>query len=138
LLKGRKPITAYYQGIEQIQKIYQQEPYKSEMHHFKRVMTGGINNLPIQEIRSSGYVVHTLEASLWCFLNSNNYTKAVLSAVNLGEDTDTTAAVTGGLAGIYYGIKQIPTEWIEQIARKDDIIDLAYRLETAIHQKFSK
>ncbi|MGL6136789.1 MAG: ADP-ribosylglycohydrolase family protein, partial [Planktothrix sp.] len=50
----------------------------------------------------------------------------------LGEDTDTTAAVTGGLAGIYYGFNTIPSEWVEQIARKDDIIALADRLEQTI------
>ena len=55
-----------------------------------------------------------------------------MKAVNLGEDTDTTAAVTGGLAGIYYGVESIPMEWMTAIARQDDIITLANRLETAI------
>ncbi|TAE69666.1 MAG: ADP-ribosylglycohydrolase family protein [Bacteroidetes bacterium] len=55
------------------------------------------------EIRSSGYVLHTLEASLWCFLTTKTYQEAVLKAVNLGEDTDTTGCVTGALAGLYYG-----------------------------------
>ncbi|MEO1374651.1 MAG: ADP-ribosylglycohydrolase family protein, partial [Cyanobacteria bacterium J06635_10] len=81
---------------------------------------------------SSGYVIHTLEASLWCLLNSSSYEEAVLKAVNLGGDTDTTAAVTGGLAGIDYGVDNIPTEWIEQIARKQDIIDLATRFDAAV------
>jgi ADP-ribosylglycohydrolase len=58
---------------------------------------------------------------------------AVLKAVNLGDDTHTTAAVTGGLAGIYYGIENILEEWIEQIARIEDIIDLATPLEAAIY-----
>ncbi len=65
-------------------------------------------------------------------LNSTSYSKAVLKAVNLGGDTDTTAAVTGGLAGIYYGVENIPAEWIEQIARKQEIIDLAARFEAAV------
>jgi len=52
----------------------------------------------------------------------------VLNAVNLGGDTDTTGAVTGGLAGIYYGYKNIPKDWVEQIARKEDITELAIRL----------
>ena len=66
-------------------------------------------------------------------LNTSSYPEAVLKAVNLGEDTDTTAAVTGGLAGIYYGLTSIPTEWIETIARQKDIIDLAARLEAVIY-----
>jgi ADP-ribosyl-[dinitrogen reductase] hydrolase len=69
-------------------------------------------------------------------LNSSSYAEAVLKAVNLGGDTDTTAAVTGGLAGIYYGVENIPTAWINQIARKDDIIDLAERLTLQINNVF--
>jgi len=65
-------------------------------------------------------------------LNSYSYSEAVLKAVNLGGDTDTTAAVTGGLAGIYYGIDNIPKKWIDQIARKQDIIDLARRFDATV------
>ncbi len=137
LLEGNEPLKAYSEGITRVSDIYQQEPYRSEMQHFQRVMSGKIIDLPIDNINSSGYVIDTLEAALWCFLNNNNYADAVLNAVNLGGDTDTTAAVTGGLAGIYYGIEQIPQEWIDQIARKDDIIDLGKRLETAINKKKS-
>lgn len=136
LLQGNNPITAYHQGIEQVRNIYRKQPYDSEMHHFQRVIKGEIASFTRNSIYSSGYVVHTLEAALWCLLNSHNYTEAVLTAVNLGEDTDTTAAVTGGLAGIYYDMEQIPQEWIEQIARKDDIIDLAFRLEKAINPEY--
>ncbi len=89
--------------------------------------------MDLPAIGSSGYVIDTLEASLWCLLNTYSYSEAVLKAVNLGEDTDTTAAVTGGLAGIYYGISSIPIEWMETIARQKDIIDLATRLEAAIY-----
>lgn len=91
-----------------------------------------INNiieLKEDEIKSSGYVVHTLEASLWCLLTSNSYKETVLKAVNLGEDTDTTGAVAGGLAGIYYGFESIPEEWVNQIVRKDKIVELAERLD---------
>lgn len=66
-------------------------------------------------------MLHTLEASIWCLLTTDNYKDAVLKAVNLGEDTDTTAAVTGGLAGLLYGLDNIPSNWINQIAKHDDI-----------------
>jgi ADP-ribosylglycohydrolase len=85
-----------------------------------------------ENIFSSGYVLHTLEASIWCLLTTNNYKAAVLKAVNLGEDTDTTAAVTGGLAGLLHGIDNIPSNWIKQIARKDEIENLAERLGNRI------
>lgn len=81
-------------------------------------------DLPESEIESSGYVVDTLEAALWCFANTNNYKDCVLKAVNLGGDTDTVAAVAGGLAGLFYGIDNIPKEWIEMLRGKD-IIDSA-------------
>ena len=71
--------------------------------------------------KSGGYVIHTLEASIWCLLNSNSFQEAVLKAVNLGEDTDTTGCVTGGLAGVYYGLKTIPKDWLNTIARKEDV-----------------
>jgi ADP-ribosylglycohydrolase len=84
-------------------------------------------------VSGDGYVIHTLEAALWCFLNSHSYPETVLKAVNLGDDTDTTGAVAGGLAGIRYGWKNIPAPWIDKIARKDAIFDLAHRLERALY-----
>ena len=83
-----------------------------------------LEQLSRDKIKSSGYVVDTLEAALWCLLHTDNYKDAVLTAVNLGSDTDTVAAVTGGLAGIMYGIggkRGIPEEWIGQLARFDYI-----------------
>ena len=74
------------------------------------------------EIKSTGYVVDTLEASIWCILHTDNYKDCVLKAVNLGGDTDTIAAVSGGLAGIIYGYEDIPIKWINNLQRKD-IID---------------
>lgn len=81
---------------------------QNEMDLFDRILNNDISTFPEDEIKSSGYVLHSLEASLWCFLNSENYSEAVLKAVNLGEDTDTTAAITGGIAGIFYGLKIFP------------------------------
>jgi signal transduction histidine kinase len=77
-------------------------------------------------------VLHTLEASIWCLLTTENYKDAVLKAVNLGDDTDTTGAVTGGLAGLLYGFDNIPKNWLKQIARYDDIENLAERLGNKI------
>jgi len=87
-----------------------------------------ISSVKAHEIRSSGYIVDTLEASIWCLINSKSYEEAVLLAVNLGDDTDTTGAVTGGLAALYYGYESIPKKWISKIARRDDIEALSQRL----------
>ncbi|MEM6751406.1 MAG: ADP-ribosylglycohydrolase family protein [Cyanobacteria bacterium P01_C01_bin.38] len=132
LLEGEKPQAAYEKGLDKIKAIYSAPEYASEISHFQRVFSREIAKLSVDEIQSSGYVIHTLEASLWCLLNSSSYAEAVLKAVNLGGDTDTTAAVTGGLAGIYYGVENIPKEWIEQIARKQDIVDLAERFDKTV------
>ena len=104
----------------------------AEVVIFDRLLKYDIYRLPEAEIRSSGYVIDTLEAAVWCLLTTDSYPAAVLRAVNLGQDTDTTAVVTGGLAGLLYGYDAIPAEWITQIARKDDIANLAERLADSL------
>ena len=79
------------------------------------------------EIRSSGYVVSTLEAAVWCLLNTSSFEECVLKAVNLGEDTDTVGAVAGSLAGAKYGIEGIPRKWLTCLARYEWIESLIER-----------
>ncbi len=93
---------------------------QDEISHFKRCRHH-IKDLKRDEIPSDGYVVSTLEASLWSFLGTESFEEAVLRAVNLGEDTDTTGAVTGGLAGCYYGFGSIPDNWIGRLQRNEYI-----------------
>ncbi|MBW4423823.1 MAG: ADP-ribosylglycohydrolase family protein [Nostoc desertorum CM1-VF14] len=133
LLEGADLQTAYLQALQDIQTIYSVREFLLEKPHFGRIFSGEIAKLPVEEINSGGYVIDTLESSLWCLLNSSSYSEAVLKAVNLGGDTDTTAAVTGGLAGIYYGVENIPKQWMNQIARKQDIIYLAERFARAVY-----
>ncbi len=71
--------------------------------------------------RSGGYVLDTLHAALWCLANTDSFEDCALAAVNLGDDTDTTGAVAGGLAGIVYGIGGIPAEWLEKLRGKGEI-----------------
>ena len=89
---------------------------QDEFSHFTRCRHH-IKELSKEEISSDGYVVSTLEASLWSFLGTDSFEEAVLRAVNLGVDTDTTGAVTGGLAGCYYGFGSIPDAWIGMLQR---------------------
>ncbi|WP_035058560.1 ADP-ribosylglycohydrolase family protein [Andreprevotia chitinilytica] len=79
-------------------------------------------------IRGSGYAVESLEAALWCFWHTDNFEAAVLRAVNLGDDADTTAAICGQLAGAHYGIDAIPLHWRERLVMGDEIQDWADRL----------
>ena len=69
-------------------------------------------------IKSSGYVVDTLEAAVWSLITTSSFEAALLKAVNLGGDSDTVGAVTGGLAGLFYGCQSIPPQWIETIQRR--------------------
>ena len=79
---------------------------------------------PAINIKSSGYVVDTLEAAIWSLINTASLEEALLKAVNLGDDADTVGAVAGGLAGLYYGYDAIPKEWLEVIQRRDWIEEL--------------
>ncbi len=97
---------------------------KTEIARYHRILKKDVYNLEEYQIESEGYVVYTLEAALWSFLNSSSYRETVLKAVNLGSDTDTTGAVAGGIAGLYYGFDKFPKSWIEQIARLNDIEQL--------------
>ena len=109
---------------------------EDEIDKFHRLLVNPIGDYEIKpifeyseiEISSSGYVLHTLEASIWCLLNSETYSETVLKAVNLGSDTDTTGTVVGGLAGILYKEEGIPNIWKEQLVKSDKIRDLALKL----------
>ena len=80
--------------------------------------------LPDSDIQSSGYVVASFEAAVWCLSTTSDYRSCVLKAVNLGRDTDTVAAIAGGLAGLYYGYEGIPEKWISKIAKREWIENL--------------
>ena len=83
----------------------------------KRIMQKNFASLQADEIKSSGFVIETLEAAIWSFLNTKTFSDAVLTAINLGGDTDTIGALTGGLAGCYYQ-DGIPEVWKEKIQNK--------------------
>lgn len=75
-------------------------------------------------IRGSGYVLEAFEAAVWSLLQADTYKDSILVAVNLGDDTDTVAAIAGGLAGLYYGYDNIPAEWRNCIIKKEWIEEL--------------
>ena len=79
-------------------------------------------------IRSSGYVMHTLEAAIWCVHKTSNFEEALVFAANLGQDADTVGAVTGQLAGAIYGLRGIPKKWLEPLALRRDLEQMAKML----------
>ncbi|EFK37452.1 ADP-ribosyl-[dinitrogen reductase] glycohydrolase [Chryseobacterium gleum] len=134
LLKGKNKKEAYEQTQNVTLKYAEEQGFNpKEIELFNRILKHDISGYAEDEIKSGGYVLHSLEASLWCFLNSESYAEAVLKAVNLGEDTDTTGAITGGIAGIYYGYENIPEEWIAELVRKDDIEELCKKMAKKLY-----
>lgn len=106
---------------------------------YQRILNGDLKSLDIDQIRSSGYVVDSLEASLWCTVKNDTYEDAVVAAINLGEDTDTIGAITGSLNGIIYGKNNIPERWLNKLRKKDYLEELSNQfISTINYEKRSK
>jgi ADP-ribosyl-[dinitrogen reductase] hydrolase len=118
LLLGWKPEAALDSARAEFTGLYERSV---EFNQFRHILSDDFLSMPAEEIISTGYVMHTLHASVWCLLNTENYRDCVLSAVNLGGDTDTAGCVAGGLAGAFYGMKNIPPEWLNQLPKKGDL-----------------
>lgn len=133
ILNKVKKENVYIDVQEKITAFADKQGFAAEeVQLFDRILKQKIYEQTESNIHSGGYVLQTLESSLWCLFNTNSYKDAVLKAVNLGADTDTTACVTGGLAGLLYGVDSIPQSWLNEIARKHDIMDLCKRLENSL------
>lgn len=94
----------------------------------RSVLAGEYRHKQSDAIRSSGYVVESLEAALWAFASTDTLEDAILTAVNLGDDADTVGAICGQLAGAYYGAEAIPTEWLDVLAMRSTIEEMCRRL----------
>ena len=127
LILGKNKEESVKEGINILKPLQHSfnELFNKEENRFSdncnRLSSDQFKYIPENDIQSTGYVLHTLEAVIWCFLNSNSYSAAVLKAINLGGDTDSIAALTGGLAASYYGYESIEKKWIEMIVRKNEI-----------------
>lgn len=127
--------TAFENTQQEIRQLLAEEKFQNEEQHFQRLVRLSyeqFKTLPEAEIKSTGYVIDTLEAALWCIFNNGNFKDSLLCAVNLGHDADTVGAITGALAGIVYGHHTIPDEWLRTLPRKDDILELADKLEKVL------
>jgi ADP-ribosylglycohydrolase len=123
--------SAYDKVRVQIKDFWDEIDFtEHERSHFERVIQNDIRQTAIEDLRTGGYVIEVLESSIWFFLKTESYRESVLSIINLGHDTDTSAAIIGGVAGIYYGVEDIPQGWLDPTARLEDIIDLGNLLHT--------
>jgi len=127
LIKEQDKVIAYKNMQNILQNICDKNNNLIDIKNvYSRIVYKDISKLKKKEIKSSGYVVDSLEAAMWSVLTSNSFEESVLKAVNLGEDTDTIGALVGGLAGIIYGYDSIPQKWIDVLQNKqylDNIID---------------
>ena len=97
------------------------------------IASGGYRQKSIDQIKGTGYVVESLEAALWCFYQTDTFESAILNAANLGDDADTTAAICGQIAGIFYGESGIPTKWLERLSLRAEITDFVNSLSRPKH-----
>ena len=105
-------------GLDNAYSVYK---LNYEIKTYTRLFKYDFALLPESEIKSTGYVVDSLEAAIWCLLNTKSYKECVLKAVNLGDDTDTVGAIAGGLAGALYGYDAIPEKWLNTLIKKEMI-----------------
>lgn len=110
-------------ACEKIKEYYNDS---EELEHFQKIF-----DKDLEDVCGKGYVIYTFECVVHCLLTTDNYRDAVLKAVNFGEDTDTTAAICGGLAGIYYGFDSIPVDWVGNINRIEYLLSLCEKYEEA-------
>ena len=96
----------------------------NERAHFERLRPERLGQLGEHQVSGSGHVIDTLESSLWVNLRHDNYRDAVLHAVNLGDDTDTTGCVAGAMAGLLHGEEAIPGDWRQTLVAGDELAAL--------------
>ena len=133
LLQGLEKVEAYKKMQKEVTSFLKHQDFNpKEINMYYDILEEDVSAINEDRILGSGYVVQSLKASLWSFLNTTSYDQAVLKAVNFGQDTDTTAAITGGLAGLYYGFDAIPELWKFQLARYEDIENLIGRFNECL------
>jgi ADP-ribosylglycohydrolase len=124
-LLNNPTMSAIKDGLGKAARFYEGQ---AELVHYNRLFERTFIITPRNAIKSDGYIVNTLEAAVWCLLTTNSYHDAVLKAVNLGDDTDTVAAITGGLAGALYGYDAIPEKWGNTLMKREYIESLCEQI----------
>ncbi len=124
-LQGLDKETLLAAHYSPVQNYWQLHPLVDDI---AAIAAGSFKEKQPPEIRGTGYVVHSLEAALWAFYNSDSFREGCLMAANLGDDADTTAAVYGQIAGAFYGEEGIPAEWRAKVTMHDEIVQLAEKL----------
>ena len=125
LLNGKDKIESY----RYIRNLKYDFFEKQTINMYERILESDISKLNMEDILSSGYIVHSLEASLWSILTTNSYDDAIIKSINLGEDTDTIGAITGSIAGILYGYETFPNKWITKMQQINNLEEYCNKFE---------
>ena len=131
ILDGFSLKNAIREGTQDALQWYSRhERFQIVLNYWERIAApDDLAALPKAAIYSGGFVVETMETALWALMNTDSYRECVLTCVNMGYDADSTAAVAGGLAGLYYGYNSIPAEWVNALAAKEIIEECIQSLE---------
>lgn len=139
LLEGKDKMRTYHHLQERLPLFLRAKFTADEdMTGLSRFINSKIYERPSEDISGTGELVQTLEAALWCFLNTESFKEATLKAVNLGFETNVTASVAGALAGIYYGASGIPASWLNHLAKRKAIEALADAVFEKVSQNRNK
>ncbi len=124
-----------FEALEKVRELNYYKFSEDARRCYKRFLSTDFYKLDLDYIKSTGYVVDTLEAVIWTFLNTNSFMKAIVGSINLGGDTDTIGAITGSLAGLYYGINE---DLLNKLQNKDYILDLSEKFDEEIRLNILK
>ena len=130
LLKGNTKQEAY----KHIQDLDYRSFTIDSINQYTRILNEQIEFQILENIKSTGYIVDTLESAMWIFMNAQHYKEAIIASTNIGGDTDTIGAIVGSMAGIYYGFESIPSNWLDKLQRKEYLMELADKFEKSINE----
>lgn len=134
LLSNKNLLDAY----KIIKKIKYNEYFSKEtINKYDRILKHNIKKYSLNDIKSTGFIINTLEATLWVLFNTESYNQSIIGAINLGDDTDTVGACVGGLAGLYYRFENINKTWQKDLLKYDYIVDLCNKFNKVLNTKES-
>lgn len=131
-LLNSKSLEQAYESVKNIN--YSEYFSETTIARFDRILKEDISKYSLDKIKSTGFVIDTLEAVLWVLLNTNSYNQAVIGAINLGNDTDTVGACAGGLAGIYYGMENINEKWKNELLKYNYIVGMCNKFNEVLNK----
>lgn len=114
-----------YAAIKKLRQVDYSMFDDSTLEYFSRILIGNIYELDIDEIKSTSFIVDTLESVLWCFIKSDNLKDCLTATANIGDDTSTIGSLAGSIGGIYYGTNKIPKDWTENLRKKEYLTELS-------------